>query len=184
MTAATPLDYDTIAGGDKFGNVFVNRLTADVSKEMEDDPTGGKNAQFNGKLNGARLKTACAAQFHVGETVCALTKGTLVSGGKESLLYASLNGTLGALAPFASRDDVDFCTHLEMHMRQEAPPLLGRDHLSFRGAYAPVKDVIDGDLCEQFAALDAEARARVAEDMDHSVGEILKRLEDLRAAIV
>ena len=184
VTAATPLDYDTIAGGDKFGNVFVNRLTADVSKEMEDDPTGGKNAQFNGKLNGARLKTACAAQFHVGETVCALTKGTLVSGGKESLLYASLNGTLGALAPFASRDDVDFCTHLEMHMRQEAPPLLGRDHLSFRGAYAPVKDVVDGDLCEQFAALDAEARARVAEDMDHSVGEILKRLEDLRAAIV
>ena len=47
-----------------------------------------------------------------------------------------------------------------------------------------MKDVIDGDLCEQFAALDAEARARVAEDMDHSVGEILKRLEDLRAAIV
>ena len=184
VTAATPLDYDTMAGGDKFGNVFVNRLTADLSKEMEDDPTAGKNAEFGGKLNGARLKTACAAQFHVGETVCALTKGTLVSGGKESLLYASLNGTLGALAPFASRDDVDFCTHLEMHMRQEAPPLLGRDHLSFRGAYAPVKDVVDGDLCEQFAALDAEARARVAEDMDHSVGEILKRLEDLRAAIM
>ena len=130
VTAATPLDYDTMAGGDKFGNVFVNRLTADLSKEMEDDPTAGKNAEFGGKLNGARRKTACAAQFHVGETVCALTKGTLVSGGKESLLYASLNGTLGALAPFASRDDVDFCTHLEMHMRQEAPPLLGRDHLS------------------------------------------------------
>ena len=69
-------------------------------------------------------------------------------------------------------------------MRQEAPPLLGRDHLSFRGAYFPVKDVIDGDLCEQFATLDVEAQRRVAEDMDHSVGEILKRLEDLRAAIM
>ena len=184
VTAATPLDYDTMAGGDKFGNVFVNRLAADASKQMEDDPTGGKNASFRSALNGARLKTSRAAQFHVGETVCALTKGTLVSGGKESLLYASLNGTLGALAPFASRDDVDFCTHLEMHMRQEAPPLLGRDHLGFRSAYFPVKDVIDGDLCEQFATLDGEAQRRVAEDMDHSVGEILKRLEDLRAAIM
>ena len=46
VTAATPLDYDTMAGGDKFGNVFVNRLTADLSKEMEDDPTAGKNAEF------------------------------------------------------------------------------------------------------------------------------------------
>jgi hypothetical protein len=32
--------------------------------------------------------------------------------------------------------------------------------------------------------LDAEAQRRVAEDMDHSVGEILKRLEDLRAAVM
>ena len=120
----------------------------------------------------------------MGETVCALTKGTLVSGGKESLLYASLNGTLGALAPFASRDDVDFCTHLEMHMRQEARAAPGPRPPPASVARTPVKDVIDGDLCEQFAALDAEARARVAEDMDHSVGEILKRLEDLRAAIM
>ena len=184
VTAATPLDYDTMAGADKFGNVFVSRLAVDVSRTIEDDPTGGKNASFRSTLGGAQHKTSCAAQFHVGETVCALTKGTLVSGGKESLLYASLNGTLGALAPFTSRDDVDFCTHLEMHMRQEAPPLLGRDHLSFRSAYFPVKDVVDGDLCEQFSLLDAEAQRRVAEDMDHSVGEILKRLEDLRAAVM
>jgi splicing factor 3B subunit 3 len=184
VTAATPLDYDTMAGADKFGNVFVSRLAVDVSRTIEDDPTGGKNASFRSTLGGAQHKTSCAAQFHVGETVCALTKGTLVSGGKESLLYASLNGTLGALAPFTSRDDVDFCTHLEMHMRQEAPPLLGRDHLSFRSAYFPVKDVVDGDLCEQFSLLDADAQRRVAEDMDHSVGEILKRLEDLRAAVM
>lgn len=38
----------------------------------------------------------------------------------------------GALYPFTSREDVDFFTHLEMHLRQEAPPLSGRDHLAFR----------------------------------------------------
>jgi splicing factor 3B subunit 3 len=53
--------------------------------------------------------------------------------------------------PFSLRDDVDFLSHVEMHMRQEHPPLAGRDHLAYRGAYFPVKDVIDGDLCEQFS---------------------------------
>ena len=46
---------------------------------------------------------------------------------------------------------MDFFLHLEMHLRQEHAPLCGRDHLAFRSAYFPVKDVIDGDLCEQFA---------------------------------
>ena len=36
------------------------------------------------------------------------------------------------LYPFTSKEDCDFFQHLEMHMRQEHPPLLGRDHLAFR----------------------------------------------------
>lgn len=40
----------------------------------------------------------------------------------------------GVLYPFASREDFDFFQHLEMHMRQEHPPLLGRDHLAYRCA--------------------------------------------------
>ena len=55
------------------------------------------------------------------------------------------------MLPFTSREDVDFFQHLEMHLRQEAPPLAGREHISFRSAYFPVRDVIDGDLCEQFS---------------------------------
>ena len=122
-------------------------------------------------------------QFHVGETVCALTRATLQAGGSESVVYATTMGTVGALMPFVSREDVDFCTHLEMHMRQENPPLLGRDHLAFRSSYFPVKDVIDGDLCEQFSSLQAETQRRVAEDMDRTPAEILKKLEDLRAKV-
>lgn len=37
------------------------------------------------------------------------------------------------------RQDHDFFQHLEMHMRSEFPPLCGRDHLSFRSYYFPVK---------------------------------------------
>lgn len=57
---------------------------------------------------------------------------------------------VGALVPFTSREDMDFFSHLEMHLRQEHPPLSGRDHMSYRSSYFPVKDVIDGDLCEQY----------------------------------
>ena len=51
----------------------------------------------------------------------------------------------GALLPFASKDDLTFCSTLEMHLRQEAPPLCGRDQLFFRSSYFPVKGVVDGD---------------------------------------
>jgi hypothetical protein len=48
-------------------------------------------------------------------------------------------GSIGALVPFTSREDVDFFSHLEMHLRQENPPLCGRDHLAYRSYYFPVK---------------------------------------------
>lgn len=39
MTKTCLLDYDSIAGADKFGNVFVLRVPADVSDDV-DNPTG------------------------------------------------------------------------------------------------------------------------------------------------
>ena len=35
--------------------------------------------------------------------------------------------------------DIDFFQHLEMYMRAELPNLVGRDHMSFRSYYMPVK---------------------------------------------
>mmetsp|Transcript_8533 Transcript_8533/g.28705 ORF Transcript_8533/g.28705 Transcript_8533/m.28705 type:complete len:1198 (+) Transcript_8533:128-3721(+) len=184
MTATLPLDYDTLAGADKFGNIFINRLPKDVSEEMDDDPTGGKNVHADGLLNGAPNKSETPAQFYVGETVCALTKGALQPGGTELVLYGTLMGGIGALVPFSTKSEIEFFTHLEMHMRQEAPSLVGRDHMSFRSYYAPVKNVVDGDLCEQFGALSAEVQRRIAEDMDRTPSEILKKLEQVRALAV
>lgn len=68
-----------------------------------------------------------------------MQKATLIPGGSESLIYATINGSVGALVPFTSREDYDFFQHLEMHMRNENPPLCGRDHLSYRSYYYPVK---------------------------------------------
>ncbi len=75
-------------------------------------------------------------------------------------------GTIGALVPFVTRDDVDFFTHLEMYMRQEALFLSGRDHLMYRSYYSPVKDVIDGDLCECYNLLDPAKQRSIAEELE------------------
>lgn len=109
-----------------------------------------------------------------------MARGSLVPGGMEAIIYATIMGRIGALVPFTSREDVDFYTHLEMYMRQEKPPLCGRDHLSYRSYFIPVKNVTDGDLCEQFVSLSPEKQKSVAEDLDRTPSEVLKKLEDMR----
>ncbi|KAJ6322844.1 hypothetical protein OIU77_012646 [Salix suchowensis] len=56
LTASYHVDFDTMAGADKFGNVYFVRLPQDVSDEIEEDPTGGKIKWEQGKLNGAPNK--------------------------------------------------------------------------------------------------------------------------------
>ena len=109
-----------------------------------------------------------------------MVRTNLVAGGMEAVLYATVTGRIGALVPFTSREDVDFYTHLEMYMRQEKPPLCGRDHLSYRSYFIPVKNVTDGDLCEQFVHLSADKQKSVADDLDRTPAEVLKKLEDIR----
>lgn len=184
LTATLPLDYDTVAGADKFGNIFVARLPADLSAQVEEDPTGGKIAAAGGRLGGAPFKLSTIVNFHVGDTVTALQRAALQPGGHEVLLYATISGAVGALYPFTSREDVDFFSHLEMHLRQEAPPLCGRDHLTYRSSYFPVKDCIDGDLCSQYPTLPAAKQKQVAEELDRTPGEVLKKLEDIRNKIL
>lgn len=145
----------------------------------------------------------------------ALQRSALQPGGQEVLVYATLLGSLAALLPFVSREDWDFFSHLEMHMRQEQPPLSGRDHMAYRSYYFPVKDVIDGDLCEQYSQvrtspathnarsvgatacgifathhfacgvqLPPEKQKNIAEELDRTPGEVLKKLEDVRNKIL
>lgn len=43
-----------------------------------------------------------------------LTKVSMVSGGKDVLVYTTISGAVGCLIPFISMDDVEFMTTLEM----------------------------------------------------------------------
>lgn len=180
ITATAMVDYNTVAAGDRFGNVFVNRLDAKISDQVDDDPTGAGILHEKGILMGAPHKTAMLAHFHVGDIVSSIHKVSLVAGGREVLLYTGLHGTVGILVPFISKEDVDFISTLEQHMRTEQLSIVGRDHLAWRGYYVPVKAVIDGDLCEMFARLPASKQSSIANELDRTVGEVLKKLEQLR----
>lgn len=74
--------------------------------------------------------------------VTSITRCQLIAGGRDVLLYTTLMGAVGILAPFLSREDVEFFQTLEMQMRTEVPPLCGRDHLAYRSFYIPVKVII------------------------------------------
>ncbi|KAI9277669.1 CPSF A subunit region-domain-containing protein [Umbelopsis sp. AD052] len=179
-TTSTMVDYDTVAGGDKFGNFFINRLPANVSEESDDDPAGGRLLYEKGYLGGAPHRSDNVAHYFVGDILSSLHRTTLVSGGRDVLLYTTFLGSIGIFVPFVSKEDVDFFQTLEMHMRSVAPPLAGRDHLAYRGYYVPVHNVIDGDLCEQYNSLPAEKKRSIAEELDRTVMEVQKKIEDMR----
>ncbi|KAJ9093536.1 pre-mRNA-splicing factor rse1 [Naganishia friedmannii] len=182
ITAMHMVDYETVACGDKFGNIFINRLPEHVGATVDDDPTGAGILHEKGFLMGAAHKTSMLAHYNVGGIVTSITKTPMVVGGRDVLVYTTLGGSVGALIPFTSKSDVEFMTDLEMHLRGEPVSLVGRDHLSYRSYYAPVKSVIDGDLCEAFASLPYGRQQAIAGDLDKSVGDVLKKLEGLRTS--
>lgn len=46
------------------------------------------------------------------------------------------------------------------------------------------QDVIDGDLCEQFPTLPMDLQRKIADELDRTPAEILKKLEEIRNKII
>lgn len=46
------------------------------------------------------------ANFHIGESLTALQKVTLTAGGSEVLVYSTVMGSIGALVPLLTKDEV------------------------------------------------------------------------------
>ena len=130
MTACCVVDYDTLAGADKFGNFFLSRMPDGLDEDIAKDITGGKGGMrgMYGKsmMGRTQHKLTEVSRTHVGEIITKMEKCALVPGGTEVILYSTIMGGLGCMIPLTSREDVEFFTHLEMHMRIEEPPLSGR----------------------------------------------------------
>ncbi|KAL3806325.1 hypothetical protein ACHAXA_001065, partial [Cyclostephanos tholiformis] len=182
ITCQELLDINTVAVGDKFGNVSVLRLPrgADVGAI---DVTGARALWDSSREDSTpKLETLCT--YHVGEVVTSMTRASLVAGGAESLIYVTVTGRVGALVPFTSREDVEFFSTLEGFLRAEAPRPTGRDPQSYRSYYAPVRHIVDGDLCDAYIQLPYDAKQKIAEQLDRSVGEVMKKLEDIKNALL
>lgn len=182
ITCVTSVDYETVACGDKFGNIFINRLDPSISEKVDDDPTGATILHEKSFLMGAAHKTEMIAHYNIGSVVTSITKIPLVAGGRDVLVYTTISGAVGALVPFVSPDDIEFMSTLEMHMRTQDISLVGRDHIAYRGYYVPIKGVVDGDLCESFSLLPYPKQQAIASDLDRSVGDVLKKLEQMRTS--
>ncbi|KAK4631909.1 Pre-mRNA-splicing factor rse1 [Fulvia fulva] len=182
-TCTTMVDYETAAGGDKFGNLWVVRCPEQPSQEADEEGAGGFIMNERSYLNGAPYRLDLRAHYFCQDIPTSMQRTALVAGGQEVLFWSGLQGTLGMLVPFVTREDVEFFTQLEQQMRAEDPPLAGRDHLMYRSYYVPVKGVIDGDLCERFMHLSYDSKQKIAAEVDRGVKEIEKKIQEMRTRV-
>ena len=183
-TSFVVLDFDTIAVSDKFENIVILRLPPGCDEEAEDDPTASRFKWECGYLNGAAFKMEQICTFYVGDMITSLHKCALAPMQNEIILYGTSTGAIGALMPFETREELDFFAHLEMYMRLENLSMVGREHLSFRSSFEPVKDVIDGDLCEMLGSLDYSKQKIISGELERSIAEMQKKLEEMRNKII
>lgn len=174
------VDYESVAGGDKFGNIWIVRCPQKASEEADEDNAGAHLEHAREYLHGSNHRLSLMTHFYAQDVPTSISKTNLVVGGQDVLLWSGVQGTVGVFIPFVSREDVDFFQSLELHMRTEDPPLAGRDHLIYRSYYAPVKGVIDGDLCERFALLPHDKKQMIAGELDRSIREIERKISDVR----
>ncbi|CAD6570947.1 MAG: pre-mRNA-splicing factor rse1 [Alectoria sarmentosa] len=182
-TCSTMIDYETVAGGDKFGNIWLLRCPQKASEEADEDGSGAHLIHERQYLQGAPNRVSLMCHFFAQDVPTSIQKTQLVAGGRDVLVWTGLQGTLGIFVPFVSREDVDFFQTLEQHLRSEDAPLAGRDHLIYRGYYAPVKGMIDGDLCERYALLPNDKKQMIAGELDRSVREIERKISDMRTRV-
>lgn len=172
-TCTALVDYESVAGGDKFGNIWIVRCPEKTSAEVDE---AGSEVYGREYLHGAPNRLKLMTHFFAQDIPTSICKTSLIAGGQDVLLWSGLQGTIGVLVPFVAREDVDFFQTLEMHMRSEDQSLTGRDHLMYRSYYVPVKGVIDGDLCERYSLLPNDKKEMIAGELDRSVREIERKI--------
>mmetsp|Transcript_10419 Transcript_10419/g.21430 ORF Transcript_10419/g.21430 Transcript_10419/m.21430 type:complete len:1222 (+) Transcript_10419:121-3786(+) len=165
------LDIDTVCASDRFGNVVVLRSPKNAVEEsvVVDD------AGLWGRKVGAQFDTLC--QYHVGEIVTSVKKASLVQGGAEAIVYVTITGKIGALLPLVTKDDVEFFHGLQAELRKQAPRPVGMNFGKYRGTFFPAKRIIDGDLISLWNNLSGDKQKEIAEELDRSVADISKKIE-------
>lgn len=147
------LDYDTMIGADRVGNVWASRWSAHLPQE---------NIVATGKqenLFGAAMRLDRLVEFNLGDTVVKLLKL------EDRLVYVTVQGAIGQLIPMRSKRKAQMLQALELALRNVANPL-ARDHLAYRSHWVPAKGTIDGALCAQYAKLTSAQQHQIADSLE------------------
>lgn len=187
VTCFEILDYNTVAVGDKFGNLFVLRLVQGAEDDQVKDLASYNLRWENGYLNGAPSKFEQLCTFYDVNLITSIQKIMNVRNKFEYLLVTNIEGKVFALLPFETKSDLDFFRHFELLMRMDEDNkhfVTGRNHLLYRGYYCAVKDVTDGDLCQTFLKYQPGEKKVIEESLERTHTEILKKLEDVRFLMV
>jgi splicing factor 3B subunit 3 len=160
-TCTDMVDYDTVVGGDKFGNLWLVRCPQKISEASDESNDGQHLLQDKSYLGGAPNRVDLIAHYFANDIPVSIQKTALLAGGERIIFWAGLQGTLGALVPFQSRRDFKMFQQLELILRADDKPISGRDHLAFRSYYTPVKSFIDGDLVERFLVASRDSRESI-----------------------
>lgn len=197
------LDYDTLAGCDKFGNFFLDRLPASISESLEQDrflAGSGVGSDAREFLLSAPEKFERLAEFHIGDVVTVMERIAWAGeSGREAIWYVTVSGAIGCFLPFPTKSFAAFAQSVEKALESTSlntnpqnsticprVDLLLRSHAAYRSAFSPVKSVIDGDLVERIlgsAALSEDQQHAFAQSVDQSLSEIKRKIEDLRRLI-
>lgn len=167
ITSLESLDFDTVVGGDKFGNIFVNRF-------INGENLPSQESYLNGA--GSRLQNLC--EFYLNDIPTSLTKATLTLGGSESIVYGGIEGTIGIMTPL-SKQEFDLMNNLEIELRKE-DNLLGKNQLVFRSYYNPKKNVIDGDFVDIFHKTNVTSKIRISKTLNKSIKDIENKIYEIR----
>jgi splicing factor 3B subunit 3 len=177
-TAAAMADYETVVGGDKFGNLWMVRCPPKVSEASDESADGQHLLQDKSYLGGTPNRVDLAMHYFANDIPVAIQKTSLLYGGEKVMVWAGLQGTIGVLIPFVSRHNFRLFQQLEMALRNDKDNKMvsGRDHLAFRSYYIPVKSAIDGDLIETFLTLPTDEQERIVGSMEGNA--TVEKVED------
>ena len=125
--------------------------------------------------------------FHYGELITTILKTSLYDNKDNIILYSTLFGSICALIPFKTKTNVNFFETLEMNLSliSRNENILGREHISFRSYYFPIKGVIDGDLCEEFYKKNLNIQKKITKLLrEDSVDKVKQKLQKMREAVL
>lgn len=132
------LDHDTVAFGDKFGNLVVLRLPTALSEDLDAEPTASKflhavdtgtdgSAGFGSgqtlALGGAPFKFERVAEYHLGDAIISLHRMKWRESSKECLAYCTVNGSLGVFLPLSTQSTTLFLQNLTLALRNPSNPI-------------------------------------------------------------